>query len=34
MPLDALTLEQQARFKQLTSAPAISWPTTRLRKCC
>ncbi|MDB5977173.1 MAG: fatty acid desaturase, partial [Nevskia sp.] len=27
VPLDALTLEQRARFKQLTSAPAISWPT-------
>jgi len=27
VPLDALSAEQRARFKQLTSAPAISWPT-------
>ncbi len=27
VPLDTLTLEQRAKFKQLTSAPAISWPT-------
>ena len=27
VPLDALSARQRARFKQLTSAPVISWPT-------
>lgn len=30
VPLDALTPEQRARFKQLTSAPALAWPTVTL----
>ncbi|MGQ0697383.1 MAG: fatty acid desaturase [Panacagrimonas sp.] len=30
VPMDVLTAEQKARFKQLTSAPPVAWPTVIL----